>query len=684
MTRSSVADHSKPTAFDELTKKLPVKPFPGLLKLRPLGITSGGPNQLWIQHPTDTTTLIVDLTKPGGSFTTSKDQTILTQRYTNVYGILGSLPLTGGCALAVVTEAEEVAAVGKHIVMKVTEVEILVQRNGLLGDDAAFLKLFEQATDPKREGRNLYFSWTYDLTASVQVQVGRALKRTSANTTAAAPQNLWEHADPQYCWNKAMNKDIAACIPEFALPVIQGFVGQTRQAVDTGPTLAQATVTLIARRSTNRVGTRHWRRGADSSGHVANFVESEQILEIDGNVRCVHCVVQIRGSIPLLWSHVPNIKYKPKLEIGDEDDCSEATEKHFQMLVNKYKGVVAINLTGSKPGSSEGKLTKGFRQAMELLPEDVASGVHLIEFDFHKQCGAKNYHVLQNLWNEQLKELYDATGALYYDAGVGAESLATQVGVFRTNCVDCLDRTNVVQSMIAEKAIEDILQRMRLLRVQANLPELMPDLHINAMYGCYNVVHHAHNAEARLEDEHPKLYRKLRCLWADHGDAISTQYAGTGALKSGFVRTGKRTLMGFADDGYKSLKRYYLNNFADGTKQDALDLFSGRFRLVNGRRFPDKQKGSPTPLLLVAGAAVAYAVARACLAARLPVDSLRLPSVEDLVFVAKHVLVPLGVAFATLKVVAKRGKKLVDRPCLCPEDVQPWVDEAPAEAKKSK
>ena len=29
-------------------------------------------------------------------------------------------------------------------------------------------------------------------------------------------------------------------------------------------------------------GTRMWRRGADSDGYVANFVESEQIIQLNG------------------------------------------------------------------------------------------------------------------------------------------------------------------------------------------------------------------------------------------------------------------------------------------------------------------------------------------------------------------------------------------------------------------
>ena len=73
-------------------------------------------------------------------------------------------------------------------------------------------------------------------------------------------------------------------------------------------------------------------------------------------------------------------------------------------------------------------------------------------------------------------------------------------------------------------------------------------------------------------------------MWANHGDEISRQYAGTGALKSGFTRTGKRTLGGKLDDGYKSLTRYYLNNFRDGRKQDALDLVTGTYRIEKGAR----------------------------------------------------------------------------------------------------
>lgn len=40
---------------------------------------------------------------------------------------------------------------------------------------------------------------------------------------------------------------------------------------------------LISRRSCFRAGVRYYMRGADLEGHVANFVETEQILEYEGH-----------------------------------------------------------------------------------------------------------------------------------------------------------------------------------------------------------------------------------------------------------------------------------------------------------------------------------------------------------------------------------------------------------------
>ena len=42
-------------------------------------------------------------------------------------------------------------------------------------------------------------------------------------------------------------------------------------------------LSLVSRRSRYRAGTRYFRRGIDRSGHVANFVETEQVLLVDSS-----------------------------------------------------------------------------------------------------------------------------------------------------------------------------------------------------------------------------------------------------------------------------------------------------------------------------------------------------------------------------------------------------------------
>jgi hypothetical protein len=62
-------------------------------------------------------------------------------------------------------------------------------------------------------------------------------------------------------------------------------------------------------------------------------------------------------------------------------------------------------------------------------------------------------------------------------------------------------------------------------------------------------------------------------VWSEHADIISKAYAGTGALKNDFTRTGKRTRQGALDDFKKGALRYLRNNHFDGARQVRVDYF---------------------------------------------------------------------------------------------------------------
>ena len=78
-------------------------------------------------------------------------------------------------------------------------------------------------------------------------------------------------------------------------------------------------------------------------------------------------------------------------------------------------------------------------------------------------------------------------------------------------------------------------------------------------------------------------------VWADNADALSMQYSGTGALKTDFTRSGKRSTKGALQDLSNSINRYVRNNFMDGYRQDCHDLFLGVYDIKPFSPFQQKQ-----------------------------------------------------------------------------------------------
>lgn len=74
---------------------------------------------------------------------------------------------------------------------------------------------------------------------------------------------------------------------------------------------------------------------------MANFVETEQIVELAprdaSKPRVVSSFVQIRGSIPLLWSQIPNVKYKPPTRVSPTAATEPAFDAHVSNLLESYK-----------------------------------------------------------------------------------------------------------------------------------------------------------------------------------------------------------------------------------------------------------------------------------------------------------------------------------------------------------
>uniref|UniRef100_A0A3Q1FA19 Inositol polyphosphate-5-phosphatase F n=1 Tax=Acanthochromis polyacanthus TaxID=80966 RepID=A0A3Q1FA19_9TELE len=393
---------------------------------------------------------------------------------------------------------------------------------------------------------SFYYSMTYDLTNSVQ--------RQGDSDKSGLP--LWKQVDDRFFWNKHMIQDIIDLqVPEvdsWVIPIIQGFVqveelvvnynetsDEERSSPETPPKEITCvddihprfTVALISRRSRHRAGMRYKRRGVDTDGHVANYVETEQLIHVHSHTLSF---VQTRGSVPVFWSQA-GYRYnpRPRLEKGEKETMSYFAA-HFEEQLKLYKKQMIINLVDQ---SGREKIIGDAYLKQVLLYNNP--NLTYISFDFHEHCRGMKFENVQILTDAISDIITDMKWAWVDQAGV----ICKQEGIFRVNCMDCLDRTNVVQAAVARVVMEQQLKKLGVMPPEQPLPL--------------------------------KCYRIYQVMWANNGDTISRQYAGTAALKGDFTRTGERKLAGVMKDGVNSANRYYLNRFRDAYRQAVIDLMMG-------------------------------------------------------------------------------------------------------------
>ncbi|KAB8290701.1 hypothetical protein EYC80_008341 [Monilinia laxa] len=414
--------------------------------------------------------------------------------------------------------------------------------------------------------RSYYFSYDHDITRSLANQ---------RKTNSELP--LHKEVDPLFFWNRHLLLPfIDAGHAPLALPLMQGFVGQREFVMDTSPpkpfigadgaektsmelneitadspdkqipkerasTYKSYLLTLISRRSVKRGGLRYLRRGVDEDGNTANGVETEQILSDStwAPSSKIHSFVQIRGSIPLFFSQSP-YSFKPVPQIHHSTETNyEAFKKHFDNITDRYGAIQVASLV-EKHGP-EAIVGGEYEKLMTLLNVSRASGnkksIGFEWFDFHAICKGMKFENVSLLMEILGKKLDSFSDTLEIDGKL----ISKQNGVLRTNCMDCLDRTNVVQSAVAKRALELQLKDEGL------------DISLQA----------------------DQTQQWFNTLWADNGDAISKQYASTAALKGDFTRTRKRDYKGALTDMGLSISRFYSGIVNDYFSQAAIDFLLG-------------------------------------------------------------------------------------------------------------
>lgn len=463
----------------------------------------------------------------------------------SICGIMGIVHLLAGPYLVVITQKVKMGDLNGQPIWRVEDTEIISYSKTLLHlsesqsqDNRVYISMLQLAL----HSEYFYFSYSYDLSHTLQ--------RLHNTTPDFRSMSLLERADQRFVWNGHMLRELAQQpeLSRYCLPVIHGFVSIRTCFINQ----KMFSWCLVSRRSCFRAGTRFFMRGIDTEGHAANYVETEQIVECNGDCSAF---TQTRGSIPLFWSQRPNLRYKPTPLLNPTQNHVDGFSRHFdsQIYGCNYGKQVIINLIDHK--GAEYHLEKALAEMVHIANNP---NIRYESFDFHHECRKMRWDRLSILL-ERIAQDQEEFG--YFLRLRDGTVPLQQEGIFRTNCMDCLDRTNVVQSLLARRSLQRQLVRL-------------------------GILHEGQKIEDQISFE-----AVFKNVWADNADVCSIQYAGTGALKTDYTRTGKRSIIGLMKDGWNSLIRYYKNNFSDGFRQDSIDLLLGNYQVER-----DEGVTKPSPL----------------------------------------------------------------------------------------
>ena len=122
-----------------------------------------------------------------------------------------------------------------------------------------------------------------------------------------------------------------------------------------------------------------------------------------------------------------------------------------------------------------------------------------------------------------------------------------QRGIMRVNCVDCLDRTNTAQFMLGLCALRHQLYALGVLESPSQLN-----------FDC-------------------DAFHLLAELYEDQGDTLALQYGGSQLVNR--IQTYRKSSpwTTHSRDILNTVARYYSNSFTDAEKQEAMNLFLGKY-----------------------------------------------------------------------------------------------------------
>lgn len=526
-----------------------------------------------------------------------------------VYGIAGCIKFLESYYLVLVTKRRQIGCICGHAIYSIDESQIITIPHVSVQTDVAHSKTelrYKKLLSSVDLTKDFFYSYTYPIMRSLQNNVLSMGEDGMPYDNIFVWNSYLTHTIRSRCKNTM-----------WTIALVHGHFKQTRLSIfgkDFSVSLVSRRSRHFAGTRYLKRGVNDHGRVANDV-ETEQIVLDEEAGSCKGKMSSV--VQMRGSIPLFWSQEASRFSPKPDIILQRYDPTYEATRMHFEDLARRYGNpIIILNLIKTvEKRPREMMLRREFANAVGYLNQILSEENHLkfIHWDFHKFAKSKSANVLAVLGGVA-SEALDLTGFYYSGKSVVVKRRTTQLsrtstgrdsslrdlransgelsrigsnneilnslikqereadnsqqigkyndvnatpkfqsGVLRTNCIDCLDRTNVAQYAYGLEALGRQLHAMGL----TDRPKVDADSSIAAA---------------------------LMDMYQGMGDALAQQYGGSAAHNTVFPeRQGKWKATTQSREFLKSIKRYYSNAYTDGEKQDAINLFLGYFQPQEGK-----------------------------------------------------------------------------------------------------
>ncbi|KRX00400.1 hypothetical protein PPERSA_03621 [Pseudocohnilembus persalinus] len=509
-----------------------------------------------IKYPIDTTEVITYLCK--------LDQTLKQNQKPDIaFGIVGFFQFLEGYYAIIITEKLQVGNIGQHQVFQIQKTKFLQLFEGSSGkNEKKYLKILKQYDLEF----GFYFSYTYDLTNAMNKNLSQNAvdyfdqsiiekqinQQQAKNQQSSSIYNQLSNNSQDQSQNSLTNRQQQLNINyENSFNTEQSQIDSQKQSVINNKQNAEQNNQNPDSPKKSRFPYEDRQK---YQRFVANFVETEQIvIDLENtNLAKPNCssYVQIRGSAPLFWFQEPNmLTPKPKINLTYQDQHYLVSKKHIADLYALYgEQIFMINLVKSNEKVPREKLIADeYHRAMNTVNEHIPYNqkVKYLHFDMKLNLKRDKEEFLEKVYSLAFYSIMKTGVFLVQTSTLNKKSqiIEFQNGITRSNCIDCLDRTNTFQQLIGEKALGVQLQKLQKSAIRFKSIEV----------------------DAKIIENFREMYEQM-------GDFISLQYGSSIAHKQQIKENQKKRF-----ELLTSIQRHFRNNFSDSSRQQQMDLFLGNF-----------------------------------------------------------------------------------------------------------